>query len=156
MKGRLLYKPQDMKKAFKREFRGRKWETAGRTNYYVADDAQTNKGPLKLPFKEQREYLKARGKPKIDTYNSAVFKKGRVSVKVQFGIYWFVQFDLFVNHKADSVHDRIVLGIDIIPTKVLKQHMSSGPPYFENHSHEIVRQGRTFPPVPLIPFGVEP
>lgn len=75
---------------------------------------------------------------------------------MQFGKYSFVQFDLFIKHTADFMHDRIDLGIEIVPTKVLEKQMSSGPPYFEKHLHEIVRQGRTFPPVPLILIGVEP
>lgn len=156
MAGKLLYSPPEMNSAFKRGFREKQWNTAGRTNYFVADDAETNKELLKLSFAQQKQYLEDRGKPLIETYNSADFKKGRVSVEVQFGKYSFVQFDLFVKHTADFMHNRIDLGVEIVPTKSLELQMSSGPPYFEKHLHEIVRQGRTFPPVPLLLIGVEP
>ncbi len=156
MKGRLLYSPEDMNAAYLKEFGERSWAKAGRTNYYVTDDASLNRRLVKLTLPEQRALLEEEEKPLIKTYNSADFRKERVSVEVQFGKYSFVQFDLFVKHTADFMHDRIDLGVEIVPTKILEEQMSSGPPYFEKHLHEIVRQGRTFPPVPLLLLGVEP
>ncbi len=156
MLGELLYSPTAMNAAFRDGFDQKSWSKAGRTDYYVADDVKTNQELLNLDFSEQREFLKAINKPLISTYNSADFLKERVSVEVQFGKYSFVQFDIFVKHTADFMHDRIDLGVEIVPTKILEKQMSSGPPYFEKHLHEIVRQGRTFPPVPLLLLGVEP
>ena len=73
------------------------------------------------------------------------------------GFYFFVvQFDIFIKHASDYMNDRIDVGVEIVPMKSMEDEMSSGPPYFEKHLHEIQRQGRIFPPVPLVLIGIEP
>mgnify|MGYP001995163531 CR=1 FL=1 len=54
------------------------------------------------------------------------------------------------------MQDRIDLGIEIVPMKSMEREMSSGLPYYEKYFHEILRQGRIFPPVPLILVGIKP
>lgn len=156
MLGRLLYSPAELNIAFTKALQKRGWGKRNRTDYFVTDSADLNREALKLSLKDQKALIQRHGKTPIPTSNTADFGKGRVSVEVQFGKYSFVQFDLFIKHAADYIHDRIDLGIEIVPMKSLETEMSSGPPYFEKHLHEIVRQGRIFPPVPLILIGVEP
>ena len=79
-----------------------------------------------------------------------------MSIEVQFGKYAFVQYDIFIKHAADYMNNRIDLGVEIVPMKSLQMEMSSGPTNYERNLHEILRQGRIFPPVPLILIGVEP
>jgi hypothetical protein len=38
----------------------------------------------------------------------------------------------------------------------MQQEMSSGPPWFEKEVHNVMRHGRTNPPVPLLILGIEP
>ncbi|MAE44866.1 MAG: hypothetical protein CMF63_07780 [Magnetovibrio sp.] len=63
---------------------------------------------------------------------------------------------IFIKHAADYMQDRIDLGIEIVPMKSMEREMSSGLPYYEKYFHEILRQGRIFPPVPLILVGIKP
>lgn len=50
----------------------------------------------------------------------------------------------------------INVGIEILPTKLMQSQMSSGIAYFEGEVYNVMRQGRTSPPVPLLILGVEP
>lgn len=154
--GKVFYGPTPMNKAFKVELNRLGWGNAERKDYFVTRDAELTKAIIDKPRDQQREIIEAAGEEALETYNSADFSKGRVSVEVQFGKYAFVQFDLFVKHAADYMRDRIDLGIEIVPMKALEREMSSGPSFYEKNLNEILRQGRIFPPVPLILIGVEP
>jgi hypothetical protein len=48
------------------------------------------------------------------------------------------------------------VGVEIVPSKEMQRHMSSGPPFFEKEVHNVMRHGRTTPPVPVIMLGIEP
>jgi len=50
----------------------------------------------------------------------------------------------------------INLGIEILPTKNMQTEMSSGVAYYEGEVYNVMRQGRTSPPVPLLILGIEP
>lgn len=156
MYGKKLFSPTDLNAAFRKELSARSWANASKNYYYVTDDPNLTNSLLASSLIEQKQTLKDAGKDLIKTHNAADFEKDRVSVEVQFGKYSFVQFDLFIKHAANYMQDRIDLGIEIVPMKAMEREMSSGPPYYEKHLHEILRQGRIFPPVPLILIGVEP
>ena len=40
--------------------------------------------------------------------------------------------------------------------KSMQKEMSSGPPWYEKEIHNVMRHGRTNPPVPLLIIGIEP
>jgi hypothetical protein len=84
------------------------------------------------------------------------FIKDRVAVAVQFGKYSFVAYDLFVNHLAFYIGDKIDVGIEILPMKLLQMQMGSGVPNYEGELYNVVRQGRSIPVVPLVIVGIEP
>lgn len=156
MAGAKLYSPSDLNKLFKERLYERGWKRPGRTSFLTHSDPDVIKQLIPLTFEEQKEFSKKKGIELLSSYNEADFLKERVSLEIQFGKYAFVQFDLFIKHAADYMNDKIDLGIEIVPMKTMEEHMSSGPPYYEKHLHEIMRQGRIFPPVPLILIGVEP
>lgn len=156
MLGKKLFAPADLNKAFKHELKKRGWQIPKRQYYYVTDDETLTRAIIGRSIDEQKALIDAAGKVGIKTYNEADFRKGRVSVEVQFGKYSFVQFDVFIKHAAAYMKNEIDLGVEIVPMKAMEDEMSSGPPYFEKHLHEIVRQGRIFPPVPLVLIGVTP
>lgn len=156
MKGKLLYSPKCLNKRFRDAFYGRDWERPAQTRFFPTDDADLTRELMNLEPKEQKARLKALGKKIIGSYNEADFLKERVSLEVQFGKYSFVQFDMFIKHTANYMQNRIDLGVEIVPMKSMEEEMSSGPPFYEKHLHEILRQGRVFPPVPLILIGVLP
>ena len=84
------------------------------------------------------------------------FYKGRVGLEVQFGKYAFVAHNLFAKYLALYTGRIINVGIEILPTKVMQKEMSSGIAYYEGELHNILRHGRTNPPVPLVLIGLEP
>ncbi len=156
MAGKEIYAPVEINKAFRNELYARDWESPKRNQFYCSADPEITKQLLNLSYLEQRELLQSLGMPLVPSYNEADFVKDNVSLEVQFGKYFSVQFDLFIKHAANYMQNRIDLGIEIVPMKSMEQEMSSGPPYYEKHLHEILRQGRIFPPVPLILIGIEP
>ena len=106
------------------------------------------------PDKQRREIEEAGDIP-ISSYNQTDFVKDRVAIEVQFGKYSFVAYDLFVKHLAFYVGDHIDLGIEVLPMKSLQQQMNSGVAYYEGELHNVVRQGRGVPGVPLILIGID-
>lgn len=157
MQGRMLYSPVDLNQAFKDGFRNLKWDEQGRKDFYCCRDPETTREALALETaSEQKSFIEDNGFEAIPSYNSSDFSKNRVALEVQFGKYSFVTFDLFVKHAPDYMHNRIDVGVEIIPMKAMEREMSSGPPYYEKHLHEIIRQGRIYPPVPIVLIGVEP
>lgn len=156
MRGRMLFSPTELNAAFRKELYARNWEKPKLYNFLMSSDEDLSRELIGLPFDEQKA---RRDSENLETYtgnNRADFSKKRVSLEVQFGKYSFVQFDIFVKHAANYMQGKIDLGIEVVPMKKMEQQMSSGPPAYEKHLHEILRQGRVFPPVPLILIGVEP
>ena len=92
----------------------------------------------------------------ILSYNQTDFVKNKVAVEVQFGKYSFVAYDLFVKHLLFYTGGVIDVGIEILPMKQMQSEMSSGVAYYEGEVYNLIRQGRTSPPVPLLIIGIAP
>jgi len=126
MKGRLLYSPKEMNKAFKKEFYKR--------NYKELKD-----------FYDIDAYDKTY---KIKAFKQINFLKERVLVEVQFGKYAFMFYDLakfqyFYNKNQADV------GVEIVPCYYLHKEMSTGVSYGEQLVYDIERLQRNFPSVPI-------
>jgi hypothetical protein len=154
-RGELLYSPGDLNKEFDRVFNQYGWHSETRS-FYVSDDYSTVKVIESLPFEEQKEYLESLNLPLIRSYNQTDFLKENVAVEVQMGKYFAVTYDLFVKHLSFYTGGLIDVGIEIIPSKPMQEHMSSGPPFYEKEVHNVLRHGRTTPPVPMVIIGIEP
>jgi hypothetical protein len=155
MKGKLLYSPDDMNKAFKAELSKYHWEES-RVSYWVTRNEKLIRKTLTMPPELQKQEIESQGEIAIRSYNQTDFVKNRVAIEVQFGKYSFVAYDLFVKHLAFYVGDHIDVGIEILPMKTLQSQMSSGPSYYEGELYNVVRQGRGVPAVPLVIIGIEP
>ncbi|MBI4610341.1 MAG: restriction endonuclease [Candidatus Rokubacteria bacterium] len=155
MKGRLLYAPIELNKAFETRLEKAGWRES-RTSYWVTDDYRLIRKTMFLPAPEQRGLIEKAGKRAIFSYNQTDFVKNRVAVEVQMGKYAFIAYDLFVKHLAFFVGDAIDVGVEILPMKAMQEEMSSGPGYYEGALYDIARQGRGVPPVPLVLIGIEP
>ena len=59
MRGRLLYSPTDMNRAFSRELRGLGW-TERRSTFWVTDDEKILRGTYALPESEQKQAIEVR------------------------------------------------------------------------------------------------
>ena len=155
MKGKLLFSPIQMNKAFNALFRKMKWEES-RVSYWVTRNEKLIRKTLSLPANEQKKMIEESGEQAIFSYNQTDFVKDRVAVEIQFGKYAFVAYDLFVKHLAFYVSDHIDVGIEILPMKSLQSQMSSGVAYYEGEFYNVIRQGRGVPAVPLVMLGIEP
>lgn len=155
MKGKLLYAPIELNKAFEERLEKAGWQES-RTSYWVTDDYRLIRKTMFLPAPEQKQLIEAAGKRAIFSYNQTDFVKNRVAVEVQMGKYSFIAYDLFVKHLAFFVGDAIDVGVEILPMKAMQEEMSSGPGYYEGALYDIARQGRGVPPVPLVLVGIEP
>ena len=155
MKGKLLYSPIDMNKAFAKLLHTNQWKES-RVSYWVTKNEKLIRKTLTMPAAEQKKEIEAVGEVPIFSYNQTDFVKDRVAVEVQFGKYSFVAYDLFVKHLAFYIGDHIDVGIEILPMKLLQAQMSSGVAYYEGELYNVVRQGRGVPAVPLIIIGIAP
>ena len=155
MRGKLLFSPSDMNRAFGEGLNRLGWSER-RSTFWVTDDEKILRGTYALPESEQRRTIEEAGLTPIMSYNQTDFVKDRVAVEVQFGKYAFVAHDLFVKHLSFYVSDIIDVGIEILPMKELEREMSSGVPYYERDLLNVLRQGRGVPAVPLVLIGVAP
>ncbi len=155
MKGRLLYSPIEMNKAFSALLHKNQWKES-RVSYWVTKNEKLIRKTLTMHAAEQKKEIEAAGEVPIFSYNQTDFVKDRVAVEVQFGKYSFVAYDLFVKHLAFYIGDHIDVGIEILPMKLLQAQMSSGVAYYEGELYNVVRQGRGVPAVPLVIIGIAP
>lgn len=154
MKGRLLYSPIEMNRAFKKCLVLKEWEES-RVGYWVTKDEKLIRKTLTMSPDKQKEEIEQTGASPIFSYNQTDFVKNRVAIEVQFGKYSFVAYDLFVKHLAFYIGDKIDVGIEILPMKSLQSQMSSGVAYYEGELYNVIRQGRGVPTVPLVIVGIE-
>ncbi len=154
-RGKLLYSPVDMDRAFGDGLKARGW-SAHRRRFWLTADERLMRSIYGLPEEQQKQAIESAGQTPIMSYNQTDFVKERVAVEVQFGKYAFVAHDLFVKHLGFYVSDDIDVGIEILPMKELEQEMSSGVPYYERDLLNVLRQGRGVPAVPLVLMGIAP
>ena len=153
MRGKMLFSPVDMNRAYKDGLQARGWKER-RNTFWVTWEEKLLRGIYGLPEWDQKRAKKKAGQTPIMSYNQTDFVKDRVAVEVQFGKYAFVAHDLFVKHLSFYVSAIIDVGIEILPMKELEREISSGVPYYERDLLNVIRQGRGVPAVPLVLLGV--
>lgn len=153
--GTLFFNPTSLNLEFKKKFYALGWEER-RRDFYVSTDYQVVKLIEPLSYEKQKQYLESINHPLYNSYNQTDFIKNKIGIEVQLGKYFAVTYDLFVKHLSFYNGEIINIGIEIVPTKKMQQEMSSGPPWFEKEVHNVMRHGRTNPPVPLLILGIEP
>lgn len=155
-RGRILYSPKHLNKAYNDLFRELNWYES-RYKYYITTNPKILPELITLPYKDQKQYLISQGIDEpISSYKQTDFVKDQIAIEIQFGKYAFVAFDLFVKHLLFYSGGVINLGIEILPTKKMKSNMSSGVAYYEGEVYNVLRHGRNNPPVPLLILGIEP
>lgn len=156
MKGRMLYSPAEINKAFNEKFNSLGWHET-RYKYYITTQQKLLPELITLPYEEQKDFLVSKGVSEpISSYKQTDFVKDQIAVEVQFGKYAFVAFDLFVKHLLFYSGGVINLGVEVLPTKKMQCQMSSGVAYYEGEVYNVLRHGRNNPPVPLLILGIEP
>jgi hypothetical protein len=156
MQGKMLYNPKALNKEFNKKFRKLDWNES-RYKYYVTTDRKFMEEMITLSYQEQKDFLISKGiASPISSYKQTDFVKSGIAVEVQFGKYAFVAFDLFVKHLLFYSGGIINVGIEILPMKKMQSNMSSGVAYYEGEVYNILRHGRSNPPVPLLILGIQP
>lgn len=154
--GRIFYDQSDLNRAIKTILNEDGWLESV-IHYYVTGDEDTSREIVNILDKDvQKSIIENRGFTSYSTNNQVDFQKDRIAVEVQFGKYFSVAYDLHVKHTFFYCRNDIDVGIEIIPTKVMEEHMDTGVAWFENEVTNVIREGRTNPPVPIIILGIEP
>jgi len=109
-----------------------------------------------MALEDQRRYLLERGETPIFSYKQQDHVRNRIAVGVQFDKPVFVAYDIFVKLPLFYIGRAINVGIVILPMKSMQSEMSSGIAYYEGEVYNVLRHGRTNPPVPLLIVGIEP
>ena len=154
--GQVFYSQTKINVAIKEILNADGW-TESRVNYYVTGDEATTRDIVHIKDQEeQRRIIEQNGFISYSTFNQVDFQKDRIAVEVQFGKYFSVAYDLHVKHTFFFARNDIDVGIEIIPTKAMEEHMDTGVPWFENEVTNVIREGRTNPPVPILILGIQP
>ena len=154
--GKIYYDQTKLNKEIKRRLNADGWAEKV-VSYYVTGDEQTTREIVNVMNKEeQKRIIDERGFESFLTYNQVDFQKDRIAVEVQFGKYFSVAYDLHVKHTFFYSRNDIDVGVEIIPTKAMEEHMDTGVPWFENEVTNVIREGRTNPPVPILILGIQP
>lgn len=153
--GKFVYSPGSLNKEFKERFYEKGWEDRTR-HFFVSTDPNIVKVLEPLDYQAQKKVLEDLELPLYPSFNQTDFVKNKIAVEVQLGKYFAVTYDLFVKHLSFYTGQIIDVGIEIVPMKKMQKEMSSGPPWFEKEVHNVLRHGRTNPPVPLLILGIEP
>lgn len=152
---KMLYAPKVLNARFKEEFGKRGWKSSVSRNW-LSEHLEDIQKIARLTPAEQKSFLEAKGREKLQTYNQTDFVKDRVAVEMQLGKYSFVSHDLFVKHMSFFLNDAIDVAVEVVPMKSMEREMSSGVPYYERDLFNLVRQGRGVPAVPIILVGIAP
>lgn len=160
MLGKKLFSPKALNGAFKREFRKLDWDEK-RYSYCITLNRKEMEAIVSLPLAEQKQWLKEHGgTADMVSFKQTDFVKDKVAVEVQFGKYAFVAFDLFVKHLLFYSGEVIDVGVEILPMKAMARdtkggrRLSTGIAYYEGEVYNVMRHGRTSPPVPLLIVGI--
>lgn len=154
--GKIYYDQVELNKDIKKRLNNDGWNEKV-VHYYVTGDETTTRELVNVMDKdEQKHIIETRGFDHFPTSNQVDFQKDKIAIEVQFGKYFSVAYDLHVKHTFFYSRNDIDVGVEIIPTKAMEEHMDTGVPWFENEVTNVIREGRTNPPVPILILGIQP
>ena len=153
-KGKMLYSPSDLNKAFEEKFEELGWHEH-KINYFMTDNEKIARETMTLNKEKQKKILDENELIAYPGKNQTDFVKQKVAIEVQFGKYAFVAYDLFVKHMAFYTRNEINVGVEILPVKEMQKQMSSGVGCYEGEVYNIYRQSRGTPAVPLFIIGID-
>lgn len=139
MPGRLLYSPQLLNAAFKREFLSRGW-----SNKRVRCDYPT------------QFYVDGYKPPQLRSgaFREMDFLKGSLGIEVQFGKYAFMVYNVCAKMTIFHKLGFIDTGVEIVPMKELANEMSTGVSYFEQFVWDLESRGVADIDIPVLVLGV--
>jgi hypothetical protein len=140
MKGKLLYDPKLLNKAFKREFGNRDWKSQRVQCEY----------PKNL-------YIDGYQPPRITrgAFREMDFIKGKLGIEVQFGKYSFMVYNVAAKMTIFRNLGFIDTGVEIVPIKEFADEMSSGVSYFEQFVWDLEKRGVSNIDIPVLILGID-
>lgn len=140
MRGRRLFSPISLNKAFKNEFAKTNWEHVRvkceyPTEYYTKD---YKSDPLtKGAFREMD------------------FLKNRLGVEIQFGKYAFMVYNVCAKMTIFHNLKYIDAGVEIVPIRRFASEMSTGVSYFEQFVWDLSHRGVSNIDIPVLILGID-
>ncbi len=138
MRGRMLFSPPRLNKAFKVEFKKRKWK------------------PIKVPCIYPTNYY-VRGykcKQTRGAFREMDFVKNQLGVELQFGKYAFMVYNVCAKMTIFKNLGYIKCGVEIVPIKELAESMSTGVSYFEQFVWDLKQRGVSDIDIPVLIYGI--
>lgn len=140
MPGRMLFSPQSLNKAFKRDFVARDWRTVRIRCKYPTDYYTQDYTPKRLNAGAFRE---------MD------FVKEQLGVEVQFGKYAFMVYNVCAKMTIFNKMGYIDAGLEIVPIKQFADEMSTGVSYFEQFVWDLEARGVSDIDIPVLILGID-
>ncbi len=139
MRGKILYKPRELNKAFQQEFEGREWHKKKvfcdyPTEYYIPNF--TSEASSRGAFREMD------------------FIKNHLGVEVQFGKYAFMVYNVCAKMTIFHNMELIEAGVEIVPIKDFADEMSTGVSYFEQFVWDLEHRGVSNIDIPVLILGI--
>lgn len=140
MRGKMLYNPRALNKAFKRLFGRRGWNA------------------VKIPCEYPRGFYVGGYVPR--TTNKGAFRemdfvKEKLGVEVQFGKYAFMVYNVCAKMTIFRNQGHINSGVEIVPMKQFADQMSTGVSYFEQIVWDLEHRGVADIDVPALIIGID-
>lgn len=140
MRGKMLFNPKALNKAFKNEFAKFDWKN--------------QRVPCEYPT---QYYTQSYHPPRLNkgAFREMDFIKKRLGVEVQFGKYAFMVYNVCAKMTIFNKLDFIDYGIEIVPTKKFAHQMSSGVSYFEQFVWDLEHRGVADIDIPVLILGID-
>lgn len=139
MKGKNLYSPPALNKAFKAEF-----EALGWCNHRVSCEYSTQH--YVTGYETDNSFSGA--------FRDMDFVKQRIGVEVQFGKYAFMVYNVCAKMTIFHKLDVIDVGVEIVPVKEFAAEMSTGVSYFEQFVWDLEQRGVSDIDIPVLILGI--
>ena len=138
MKGRMLYNPVKLNKAFKDKFQKAGWKTVRKKCDYPREY-----------YIQGYSYPETRG-----AFREMDFIKNKLGVELQFGKYAFMVYNVCAKMTIFNRIRYIDYGIEIVPVKELAESMSTGVSYFEQFVWDLEHRGVSNIDIPVLIYGI--
>jgi hypothetical protein len=140
MRGRMLFDPTSLNKAFKVEFKKHGWN------------------PVRVPATYSTAYYVREYKAKqmrSGAFREMDFVKEKLGVEVQFGKYSFMVYNVAAKMTIFKNLGHIDSGVEIVPIKAFADEMSTGVSYFEQFVWDLEHRGVSNIDVPVLILGID-
>jgi hypothetical protein len=141
MRGRMLFDPPSLNRAFKRAFESHGgWETirvkCAYSEAHYVDDYTTR--------------ISSRG-----AFREMDFVKRKLGIEVQFGKYAFMVYNVCAKMTIFQKLGYIDCGVEIVPVKAFADQMSTGVSYFEQFVWDLEQRGVADIDIPVLILGID-